>query len=299
MLGIVEAHPTERFWVEERGARAGEDDGGITAESGGVINGSVVTAAEVEVGFGPSDEEGLGCLEAIESFEIDISSIHDIVGSWFDRKLIEYGHIMRFALRNVDKTRDAATEIKEGVQFDSRFTSPKLCPGKESEAKINGGGIECIDGLAQCESERLVDIERAGLGNQDLSEVVKDPPVVNAIGVSKRASRNCRSETGVIAFTTDGLQAGDDVAQALAKGQLSKSQGEELISAREAAWPSLTTVTSNAGIEIVSRKIVHELGKHELTSEHGRSSILGKRAFLGGFWHSEFRSCAPNVIRKT
>jgi hypothetical protein len=109
-----------------------------------------------------------------------------------------------------------------------------------------------------------------------LSEVVKDPPVVNAIGVSKRASRNCSSETSVIAFTPDGLQAGGDVAQALAKSQLSKSQGEELISAREATWPTMTAVTSNTGIEIVSWKIVHELGKHELTSEHGRISILGK-----------------------
>lgn len=83
-------------------------------------------------------------------------------------------------------------------------------------------------------------------------------------------------ESQRVAFTTDGLQAGDDVTQAFAKGQLSKSQGEELISAREAAWPTMTTVTSNAGIEIVPRKIVHELGKHELTSEHGRISILGK-----------------------
>lgn len=276
MLGIVEAHSTERFWIVERGAGTSEDDGGVTAEPGRVIDRSVIAAAEVEVGFGPSNEEGFGHLEAIESFEIDISSIHDIVGSWFDRKLIEYGHIMRFALRNVDKTRDAATEIKERVQFDSRFTSPKLCPGKESETKIDGGGIECIDGLAQCESEGLVDIEGAGLGNQDLGEVVKDSPVVNTIGVSKSASRDRPSETGVIAFTTDSLQAGDDVAQALAKGQLSKSQGKELISTREAAWPSMTAVTLNTGIEIVSWKIVHELGKHELAGEHGRISFLGK-----------------------
>ena len=297
MLGIVETHPTERLWVEERGAGAGEDDGGITAEPGGVIDGSVVAAVEVEVGFGPSDEEGFGRLEAIESFEINISSIHDIVGSWFEGKLIEYGHIVRFGLGNVDETGDAATEIKECVQFDSRFASPKLGPGKEGEAKIDGGGIECVDGLVQCESERLVDVEGAGLGNQDLGEVMKDSPVVNAIGVSKSASRNRPSEAGVIAFTTDGLQAGDDVAQAFAKGQLSKSQGEELISAREAAWPTMTAVTSNARIEIVSRKIVHELGKHELTSKHGRSSFLGERRSQGGFWHGELRSCAPNMIR--
>jgi len=298
MLGIVETHSTERFWIEERGAGTGEDDGGVTAKSGRVINRSIFPASEVEIGFGSSDEEGLGCLEAIESFEINVSTIHDIVGTWFDGKLIEDSHIVRFALGNSDKTRDAATEIKEGVQFDSRFASPKPGPGKEREAEIDGGRIESVDGLVQCESERLVDVDGAGLGNQDLGEVVKDSPVVNAIGVSKSASRNCSSETGVIAFTTDGLQAGDDVTQAFAKGQLSKSQGEKLISAREAAWPTMATVTLNTGIEIVPRKIVHELGEHELTSEHGRISILGKRTFPSGFWHGEFRSCAPNMIRK-
>ena len=269
MLGIVETYSTKRFWVEERGAWTGEYNSGITTESGGVIDGSVFTAAEVEIGFGPSDEEGFGGLKAIESFEIDVSSIHDIVGSWFDRKMIEYGHIMRFALGNVDKTGDAATEIKECVQFDSRFTTPKLCPGKEREAEVDGGGVECVDGFVQCESERLVDVEGAGLGNQDLGEVVKDSPVVNTVGVGQGASRDRPSEAGVVAFTTDGVQARDDVTQAFAKGQLGESQGEELIAAREAAGSAMTAVTSNASIEIVPRKVVHELSKHQLTSEHG------------------------------
>lgn len=145
----------------------------------------------------------------------------------------------------------------------------------------------------------VVDVERAGLGNQDLGEVVKDSPVVNPVGVGESASRNRPSEAGVVAFTTDGVQAGDDVPEAFAEGQLGESQGEELIAARETAWPTMTAVASNAGIEIVPRKIVHELGKHKLTGEHGRNSILGKRSSQGGFWHDMFRSCAPNMIRKT
>ena len=98
---------------------------------------------------------------------------------------------------------------------------------------------------------------------------------------------------------TDGMQAGDDVTQTFAKRQLGESQGEELIAAGETAWPTMTAVTSNAGIEIVPRKVVHELSKHKLTGEHGRNSTLEKRASPGGFWHDVFRSCAPNMIRKT
>lgn len=170
------------------------------------------TTAEVEIGFGPRDEEGFGRLETVESFEIDVSSIHDIVGSGFERQLIEDGHIVRFALGNVDKTRDAATEIEERVQFDSGFAFPKLGPGKERQAKIDGGGIECIDGFVECESERLVDVERACLSDQNLGEVVEDAPVVNPVGVGQSAARDLRPEAGVIPFTTDGVQAGDNVA---------------------------------------------------------------------------------------
>lgn len=154
MFSIVEANTAERFWVEEGGTGPVEDDGGITAESGGVIDGSVFTSVEVEVGFGSCDEEGLGRLEAVESFEIDVCSIHDIVGAGFEGELIEHGHVVRFALGNVDKTGDAATEVKECMQFDSRFATPKPGPGKEREAEIDGGGIECVDGLVECESER-------------------------------------------------------------------------------------------------------------------------------------------------
>lgn len=94
VFDIVEPHPTERFRVEEGGAGTGEDDGGVATKSGGVIDGSVVSAEEVEVGFGPCDEEGLGRLETVESLEIDVSSIHDIVGTGFEGKLIENSHVM-------------------------------------------------------------------------------------------------------------------------------------------------------------------------------------------------------------
>ena len=119
----------------------------------------MLSASEVEVGFGSGDEERSGSMETIESFEVDVCSIHDIVGSWFERELIEHGDVVRFSLRNTDKTGDTATEIKEGVQFDSGFMSPKLSPGEEGEAEINGGRIESVDGLVQGETERLVDVE--------------------------------------------------------------------------------------------------------------------------------------------
>ena len=159
LFDIVEANAAEGFWVEARGRGAGQSDGGITSQSGGSVNRSVLSSSEVEVGFGPGDEEGFGCLEAVESFEVDVSSIHDIIGARFERELIEDGHIVRFALGNADKTRDAATKIKEGVQLDSGFSLPKVSPGEEGKAEINGGGIESVDGLVQGETEGLVDVE--------------------------------------------------------------------------------------------------------------------------------------------
>ena len=113
------------------------------------------------------------------------------------------------------------------------------------------------------------------MSDEDLGEVVKDSPVVNAVGVGESAARDLGSEAGMVAFRPDSLQTGDDVAEAFAERQLGESQGEELITARETTGSSMTAVTSNAGIEIVPRKVIHQLGKHKLTAEHGSYSTLG------------------------
>ena len=147
VFDVVEGDAAERFGVEAGGADPGECHRGIAAESGGLVDGSSFASHDVEVGFGPGDEEGLGGFEAMQASEVEIAAIHQVDGAGFDRELIEHGDVVRFALRNVDETRNAPPEIEQGVKFDGGLAAAEFRPGEEGEAEVDGGGVEGVDGV--------------------------------------------------------------------------------------------------------------------------------------------------------
>ena len=54
----------------------------------------------------------------------------------------------------------------------------------------------------------------------------------------------------------------------LAARELSKCQAQKLIAATETAHAPSALVSGYAGVEVVPRQEVHELGKDQLTGEH-------------------------------
>jgi hypothetical protein len=56
-------------------------------------------------------------------------------------------------------------------------------------------------------------------------------------------------------------QAGFDIAQTFAAGELSKSQAEELIVTRKVLDVAIASITIDTDLKFVARKKVHELRK--------------------------------------
>jgi hypothetical protein len=65
-------------------------------------------------------------------------------------------------------------------------------------------------------------------------------------------------------------QAGLDVAQALAKGQLRKGHAQKLIPTGEALDFEVAVVPLNALAKFVSREKIHQLGENSFSGIHGR-----------------------------
>src|SRR3954462_6291749 len=101
------------------------------------------------------------------------------------------------------------------MEFDGRFASPEFRPRKERETKIDGGGIESVDGLIQLDGETIVSIELASMGNENVCEVSIDSPVALLIGYGQGIACDGSSKAEVIEFGFDGIQAGFNIAQAM------------------------------------------------------------------------------------
>ena len=61
-------------------------------------------------------------------------------------------------MADIDKTRDTASQVHQGMQFDGSFASAKVRPRKKRETKIDGSGIEDIGSLFEGYTEIVLEI---------------------------------------------------------------------------------------------------------------------------------------------
>ncbi len=66
MLGIVELHPSQWDRIVLGRLDTGEHDRLVAAQAGGLVHRARVDAPVLQVELGPSNEEGLGLVQAME-----------------------------------------------------------------------------------------------------------------------------------------------------------------------------------------------------------------------------------------
>src|SRR5208283_3424237 len=152
-------------------------------------------AVELDVGFGASDEEGVGQHKSMEPLKIQVAPVHHIESSGLQKQLVQNAHIGLFAGRNRNERRNRTAQVQQRVQLDGPFASPEPRPRKQMQTKINRGGIQRVDCLSELGGQFLVQVERAGASDEDLGQVSIDPPVSVVIGVgqSARGDRTLKS----------------------------------------------------------------------------------------------------------
>ena len=267
-LAIVERNATQGTGVQARRLQAREDNRLIAAQPSCSVDRATGAASVVHVSFGARHEERPALRQAIQASKIHVPAVHHIERAGLDRQKVEHRDIVHFPVRNMHKTEDVAPQIQQRVELHRAFPTAKLRPRKEAQTQIDCRGVESIDGLFECHSQRIVGVQFSRSANQHLGEVGIDPPIVDAIGIRQRAPRNLTPKTGMIQLRSHGPQTRLDVAEAFAKSQLGKRQAKELIATGEAPRTTIPTVPPNARVELVPRQKVHDLCEHNLSRMH-------------------------------
>jgi hypothetical protein len=159
------------------------------------------------------------------------------------------------------------------MQLDSTFATPKLAPGKQRQAPIDGRRVEGLDGLGQVHAESFLAVEFAGTANQFLREVAVDAPVANLVGGGQGVARNLSPETPVIEFGLLGAQTSFDVAQAATISELREQQTKELIPAGEVFDLAVALGAIDTKLKVIGREKVQELRKNTAAKIHLRPPV--------------------------
>ena len=98
------------------------------------------------------------------------------------------------------------------------FVPPKLGPGEQRQAKIDGGRIQRVEALVEIHTDRVVGVQRPGHADQDLGEVSIDPPVARLVRVGECRAGHLATEAHVVELGAERTQARCDIAEAFAVG---------------------------------------------------------------------------------
>src|ERR1035437_956989 len=249
----------------------GQPDDLITAHAAAWRNRPGFQALEFETGLGSSDKERGGQHKAIESSKIDVAAIHDIEGAGLQNQFIQDAHIGLFSLGNRDKRGDGAAQIQKRVQLDRSLGAAETRPGKQVQAKVNGGGIQDINRFLQFQSGRFILVENAGAPDELLSQIIVDAPVTLAIGVGQGAVGNFAVYPQVIELVLTRTQTGFHIAQTFPKGELTKSHAEKLIPTGERFHLIVAVIAPHTTAKLFGVDQIGELGENEFSSVHSQS----------------------------
>ena len=78
--------------------RAGEDDGLVTAQAGGFIDGLRVTAAVAGIGLAADNKEGGGQGQGEQALEVEVGAVHDVDGARLGEEQVEDVDIVQFTV---------------------------------------------------------------------------------------------------------------------------------------------------------------------------------------------------------
>ncbi len=153
--------------------------------------------------------------------------------------------------------------------------------GKSVRQEIDGGGVERIDGLVEIDAESVIDVQAPGDADQAFSEVGMDAPVAQLVGVGRGGARYMAPDAHVGELGVLGAQAGLDVAQALAIGELGEGQARIPIETGKALHLVMAAIALDAAPKGMKGKAVDRLCENDLARIHKPSPRLKPRQHGG------------------
>ena len=140
---------------------ASKDDTLVTDQARRAINRMRVAALDLEVRFATGHEEAAGVVEAIEAFEVEEATIHDVESARLGQQLVEDVDLVHLAITDVNEGGDVAAQIEQCMQLDGCLGRAEYRPRKYRQTQIDSRGVERLDGFLQIDAEGLLRILRA------------------------------------------------------------------------------------------------------------------------------------------
>ena len=137
-LGVADLDAPQLVGIAVGRGDAGEHDGLVADDPGGAVDRVRVKTAQLSVGFGAHDEEGVRPVQGVEPGEVHVGPVHDVEGAGLGHQQVHDVDVVELAGGDVDEGRDGAAQVEKCVQLDRRLGLAEVGPREQRETQIDG-----------------------------------------------------------------------------------------------------------------------------------------------------------------
>ena len=261
-------HHAYPFRIVLRGFEPSEHDVLVTDDASSLIYRALSNNLVLHVILCPCDKESVLLMEqVIESLEVNIAFIHQVICKCLYRQFVHYLAVMYLAFRQVNEGRNATSETQQRMHLEGALAMMEFCPRTKLEAEFDGTAVESIDHIVYIQAIVVFVIKFSCFLDKILCQVVVDTPVFCLIQVGKRRTWN-KGKARMVQLTLESRKSRFIGTKTLLGSELRETHHHELVTAGELDLMSVAIVSCNTLAKDVLWEQRHDLGEYTLTLIH-------------------------------
>jgi len=214
-----------------------------------------------------------GNVKSLQSGEIEIAAIDDHDGTRRPLNHVEDLDVVRLAGGDMDENGNGATQIDNRVGLDGGLGRAKVCPGKQTQTQVDGGGVHCIERFLDSQSDVFALIEFECGRNQSLAERFEQSPIASFVGVGQGRAGYLPANSNVVELGALRIEASHQISQTFATGQLGIRDAQKLSPSREVSDSVVRRISIDEMLEMTEGNEVQQLREYRSATIHDAASF--------------------------
>jgi hypothetical protein len=100
-------------------------------------------------------------VDAIEAVEVQIASIHDVIGAGLADDVVADRDIVFQGSGAADKSGNVAAQVEQRMHLDGRIGGTEMRPGEQAQTQLDGGRVQRVGVGVEVHAEAFLGVELA------------------------------------------------------------------------------------------------------------------------------------------
>ena len=278
-FGIAVRNATQAIRVGKPRFWRGKQDALVAAQPGRFVDLAPGDPGVTHIVLGPDDEGDLSLMQRLQSGEIEITAVDDHDGSRRPLNHVEDIYVVHFAGSYMDENRNGATQFDNRVGLDGRLGRAEVCPGKQTQTQVDGGGVHCIERFLDSQSDVFALIGFDCGRNQSMTECFEQSPIASFVGIRQGGARYSSSNPNVVELGALRIETSYQISQPFPAGQLGIRDAQKLSPGREVSDSMVRCISIDEMFEMAEGNEVQQLREYRPATIHDAApfaKITGK-----------------------